>query len=465
MDLFRKKKFGSEIEKNGLIRHLNGMDLVFLGIGSMIGTGIFTLTGTAAATVAGPALMVSILIAAIAVGISALIFAEFASRIPSQGGPYGYLYAIFGEFPAWITGVLLISEFFTALAITANGWGAYIKGLFHFRLPELINGPLGAYNHFSIDLIPILVVVGISALGFLGTQTVMRFNRILVVIKIVALALFIIAGLFFLNLDNWSNFAPFGWTSAFSGQGVMAGASLMFMAFLGFDTVSVSADETKNPNRAVPYGIFGALAVTMLLYIFVTIALTGMVNYTKLDVSDVLAFALRSVGLAWFGNIISVIAMLTLITVGITMTYALVQTIYGISRDDLLPRKLSRLSGKAKIPRNTLILSGLLSVIISGTVSIEALSSFLNLCTLLYLLMLALGILKLRRDFGQPQKGEFRAPFVPFLPLCSIGIILALIVNYSAVTWLALVILLLVATGFYFAYGYQHSRLRSKRKS
>ncbi|RZI48204.1 APC family permease [Lactococcus kimchii] len=462
MEIFRKKKISNENEKNELVRRLNSMDLVFLGLGSMIGAGVFTFTGRAAATVAGPALMISIAIAAVAVGLFALIFAEFASRIPAQGGPYAYLYVVFGEYPAWLAGILLLVEFFTALSISASGWGAYVKGLFNIHLPAIINGPLGSSSHFSIDLIPILIIFAISILGFLGTQTMMRFNRTLVVIKLATLAVFVIAGLFYLNLDNWQNFAPFGWTTAFGGKGVLAGASLMFMAFIGFETISVSADETKNPQRSLPAGIIGAVFVTAVIYILITASLTGMVHYTKLDVSNVISYALQTVGLTWLGNVISIVAIFTLITVGITMTYAIVQTLYSISRDGLLPRKLSRLSGRYRIPKNATLTAGILATLLTGLVPITSLSSFLNLCTLIYLMMLAVGLIKLRHDYGEPTKGQFRVPFVPLLPIFSILISLSLAINYDRSSWIALGILILGATIIYFTYGRYHSKLRKK---
>ncbi|AYG00349.1 APC family permease [Lactococcus allomyrinae] len=457
MDLFRKKKIG--LEKTELERSLNSMDLVLLGLGSMVGTGIFTIVGPTIAKVAGPALMISIVIAAIAVALSALIFSEFSSRIPTQGGPYGYLYVVFGEFPAWIAGCLLIGEFFTAISITASGRGGYIKSLFGLKLPTVFNGPLGSSQHFSIDLIPMLVIAIITALGFLSARAMLRFNNILVILKLTALIVFIVIGVFHLNLDNWNNFAPFGWLDLLSGNGVTAGAALMFMAFLGFETVSASADEARYPKKTMPQGILGALFVTATLYILVTVVLTGMINYTKLDVPDVLAFALRSVGLTWVANLISVVVMLTLITVGISMAYALVRIIYSISRDGLLPKRLSKISGKYKVPQNATLLMGIGAMLSSGLFPIGKLSEFLNLSTLIYLMMLSLGIIKLRRDFGTPDKGEFKVPFVPILPALSFLISSVLIIQYHWTTWLTLLILLVIITIIYFLYGYKHSKL------
>ncbi len=461
MNLFRKKKISTE--KTELERNLRTMDLVLLGLGSMVGTGIFTITGTAAATIAGPALVVSIVIAAIAVGMAALIFAEFASRVPTQGGPYSYLYAVFGEFPAWIAGWLVISEFFSVISLTASGWSSYLKGLFHFELPTLINGPLGSTSGFSIDLLPMLVIAAVTGLVLLNARTVLRFNNILVLLKLLALILFIVVGVFYLNPNHWNDFAPFGMGSLFSGNtGIMAGASLIFLSFLGFETIASSVDEAKNPQRSLPSGIIGALVVTAIFYVLITLVLTGVVSYTQLNVPDAVAYALRSVGAIWAANFVSTIAILTLITVAISMTYALARVLYGISRDGLLPKPLSIVSKKHKVPTNATLITGILSMITAGSVPLEKLSEFLNLCTILYLMMLAVGIIKLRHDFGKPKGREFKAPFIPILPVLFLLIGLSLIIHYPASTWLALAVSLLIAVVIYFAYGARHSKLNNR---
>lgn len=298
MNLLRKKQVGER--SNQMRRHLGLVDLIFLGIGSMVGTGIFTVTGLAAAQYAGPALIISIVIAAISVGLTALFYAEFASRIPTNGGAYGYLYTVFGEFPAWIAGWLTIMEFLTAVSSVASGWGAYLKGLlahFGISMPTELNGTFDPAAGTYVDLSPVLVLFFVIGVVLLNSKAALRFNSALVILKFSALVLFVIAGMFFIKPSNWADFAPFGFGAIYGGQaGIMAGASLMFFAFLGFESISLAIDEVKTPEKNVPKGIVLSLFIVTILYIIVTLVLTGMVHYSKLNVADAVAFALREVG-------------------------------------------------------------------------------------------------------------------------------------------------------------------------
>lgn len=444
-------------------RHLTTMDLVLLGLGSMVGTGIFTVTGLGAAKFAGPALVISIVLAAITVGISALFFAEFASRIPANGGVYSYLYATLGEFPAWMAGWYIMMEFLTAVSGVASGWGSYLKGLlgnYGLALPTAFNGTFNPSQGTYIDLMPVLVLLAVTGLVLLNSKLALRFNGVLVLLKFSALALFIGLGLFHLNPSNWANFAPFGFGQLYGGQsGIMAGASLMFFAFLGFESISMAVDEVKEPQKNVPRGIVLSLTIVTILYVLVTLVLTGLVHYTKLDVSDAVAFALRSVGLSWAANYVSVVAITTLITVCISMTYALARTIYSISRDGLLPQSLSSLTAKSRVPKNATILVGGLSMICAGVFPLASLAEFVNLSTFAYLIILPIGIIKLRLDQGQPQPGQFKTPLVPFLPILSIIICLSFISQYQTITWIAFAISTLIGVTIYFAYGKKHSNL------
>ena len=459
MNIFRKKESGHE--RTGMRRHLRLMDLILLGIGSMVGTGIFTITGIGAATYAGPALTISIVIAAICVTISALFYAEFASRVPTNGGAYGYLYVILGEFPAWIAGWLTIMEFLTAVSSVASGWGSYLKGLLEnwgIRLPTALNGTFNPAAGTYIDLLPVLVLVFVTGLVLLNSKAALRFNSALVVLKFSALALFIVAGLFFIKPENWSNFAPFGFGQIYGGKtGIMAGASIMFFAFLGFESISLAVDEVKEPQRNVPRGIALSLSIVTVLYVVVTLILTGMVHYTKLNVPDAVAFALRSVGLSWAGNYVSVVAILTLITVCIAMTYALSRMVYSISRDGLLPRQFSNLTQTSKVPKNATILVGIFAAICAGVFPLATIASFLNICTLAYLVLLAYAIIKLRKEQGAPKEGEFKTPLMPILPILSIVICLSFMTQYELVTWLAFGLALIVGIIIYALYGYRHS--------
>ena len=462
MNLLRKKQVGER--SNQMRRHLGLVDLIFLGIGSMVGTGIFTVTGLAAAQYAGPALIISIVIAAISVGLTALFYAEFASRIPTNGGAYGYLYTVFGEFPAWIAGWLTIMEFLTAVSSVASGWGAYLKGLlahFGISMPTALNGTFDPAAGTYVDLLPVLVLFFVIGVVLLNSKAVLRFNSALVILKFSALVLFVIAGMFFIKPSNWADFAPFGFGAIYGGQaGIMAGASLMFFAFLGFESISLAIDEVKTPEKNVPKGIVLSLFIVTILYIIVTLVLTGMVHYSKLNVADAVAFALREVGLGWAASYISVVAILTLITVCISMTYALSRIVYSISRDGLLPKPLSQLTKTSKVPKNATILVGIFAAICAGIFPLATIASFLNICTLAYLMMLAVGIIRLRQIDGLPKEGQFKTPLVPLLPILSILICLSFMFQYSLDTWLAFGIALVIGMFIYFFYGYGHSEAK-----
>ncbi|HFH9939419.1 TPA: amino acid permease [Streptococcus suis] len=462
MNLLRKKQVGER--SNQMRRHLGLVDLIFLGIGSMVGTGIFTVTGLAAAQYAGPALIISIVIAAISVGLTALFYAEFASRIPTNGGAYGYLYTVFGEFPAWIAGWLTIMEFLTAVSSVASGWGAYLKGLlahFGISMPTALNGTFDPAAGTYVDLLPVLVLFFVIGVVLLNSKAALRFNSALVILKFSALVLFVIAGMFFIKPSNWADFAPFGFGAIYGGQaGIMAGASLMFFAFLGFESISLAIDEVKTPEKNVPKGIVLSLFIVTILYVIVTLVLTGMVHYSKLNVADGVAFALREVGLGWAASYISVVAILTLITVCISMTYALSRMVYSISRDGLLPKPLSQLTKTSKVPKNATILVGIFAAICAGIFPLATIASFLNICTLAYLMMLAVGIIRLRQIDGLPKEGQFTTPLVPLLPILSILICLSFMFQYSLDTWLAFGIALVIGMFIYFFYGYGHSEAK-----
>lgn len=466
MDIFRKKDVSRD--KTEMHRHLKLWDLILLGIGAMVGTGIFTITGTAAATLAGPALVISVVISALCVGLSALFFAEFASRVPATGGVYSYLYAVLGEFPAWLAGWLTIMGFINAVSGVASGWAAYFKGLlgtFGWELPRALNGTFNPAQGTYIDLLPILVLIFVTGVVLLNSKAALRFNSALVILKFSALAVFILVGIFHLNPANWADFAPFGFGQIYGGKtGIMAGASLMFFGFLGFESISMTVDEIKEPQKNVPRGIVLSLVIVTILYAIVSLILTGIVHYSKLNVDDAVAFALRSAGLAWAANYVSVVAILTLITVCISMSYALSRMIYSLARDGLLPQTLQKVTKTSKIPKNATLLTGIGAAIAAGIFPLSTIAAFLNICTLGYLILLAIALLKLRKDQGMPKEGEFKTPWVPLLPILSIVICVSFMTQYSAQTWIAFLVALLVGTAIYFLYGYKHSEVNELEK-
>lgn len=330
---------------------------------------------------------------------------------------------------------------------------------FGLQLPKAISGPFNPSQGTYIDLLPVLVLVLVTALLLMDSKQVLRLNSLLVVLKFSALAVFILVGLFHLNPDNWANFAPFGFGQIYGGKtGIMAGASLMFFGFLGFESISMTVDEIKEPQKNVPRGIVLALIIVASLYAVVSLVLTGVVHYTKLNVDDAVAYALRYIGVSWAANYVSVVAIMTLITVCISMAYALSRMVYSLARDGFLPQTFQKVSKTHKVPHYATLLTGILSAISSGIFSLANMASLVNISTLAYLVLLAIALIILRKDKGLPQKDEFKVPFVPVLPILSIIVCLSFMSQYSWQTWSAFGIAVLIGSAIYAFYGYKHSK-------
>ncbi|HFJ7363687.1 TPA: amino acid permease [Enterococcus faecium] len=458
MDLFRKKEINlnhtSEMKKE-----LKTSDLIMLGIGAIIGTGIFVVTGVAANQNAGPALSLSFVLAAIVVILSGLSFAEFASRVPVIGGPYAYLYVVFGEFAAWLTGWLLIGEFLLAVSSVASGWSGYMQGFLKSlgaELPQALTGGYNPENGTYIDLIAVLVVIFVTYIVSLEAKKALRLNNVMVYVKFGIIALFIIVGIFFVKPDNWQPFMPFGFS------GVLDGAALVFFAFLGFDAVAMAAEEVKNPQKDVPRGIIGSILIATVLYIIVTLILTGIVPYTELGVNDPVAFAMRYVGHGTVGAVIAVGAILTLLTVTISMMYSLARLLFAVSKDGLLPKFMTEIDQKHRIPKKATYAAGVAAIFFAGFFPLNVLAELTNIMALAYLMLVSLGLLKLRKMFGKPKAGEFKVPFVPILPIVSILTCIVLMLRLQTVTWIVFGIVMVIGLIIYFGYGYGHSKMNEK---
>ncbi|MBC9825819.1 amino acid permease [Carnobacterium inhibens] len=456
MNYFRKKPLETSEKPSNLKRELKTMDLILLGLGAIVGTGIFVITGTAAAVTAGPALILSFVIAAFSCILSALCYAEFASRIPVSGGAYSYAYTVFGELLGWLVGWLMICEYLLANASVASGWSGYMNGFLDgigLGLPIALRSSYNAEAGTYIDLIAILITFVVTYIVIQGAKKALRLNNIMVIVKFALIALFIVVGVFYVKPENWTPFAPFGL------KGVASGAAVVFFAFLGFDAVSTAAEETKNPRRDVPRGIIGSLSIATVLYIAVTLVLTGIVPYAQLNVKDPVAFAIRFIGQDFIAGIISVGAIVTLLTVLISMTYGLGRLIYAIGRDGLLPKKLSQVDPKTKSPKFATQIVGVVSAVLAGIVPLNKLAELTNIVTLMIFVIIALGIIKLRKDFGEPKEDEFKVPFVPIFPIVSIIVCMYLMIQLSLSVWIAFVIWLVLGILFYLSYGYKNSEL------
>ncbi|WP_035051985.1 amino acid permease [Carnobacterium pleistocenium] len=459
MSYFRKKPLEAVERPSNLKRDLKTMDLILLGLGAIVGTGIFVITGTAAALTAGPALIVSFIIAAFSCVLSALCYAEFASRIPVAGGAYSYGYAVFGELIGWLVGWLMICEYLLANASVASGWSGYMNGFLDgigLGLPIALRSSYDMDAGSYVDVIAVLITFLVTYVVIQGAKKALRLNNIMVFIKFGLIALFIVVGVFYVKPENWTPFAPFGF------EGIASGAAIVFFAFLGFDAVSTAAEETKNPRRDIPRGIIGSLGIATILYIVVTLVLTGIVPYAQLDIKDPVAFAIRFIGQDFIAGVISVGAILTLLTVLISMTYGLGRLIYAIGRDGLLPKKLSEVDVKTRSPKYATQLAGSVSAILAGIVPLGKLAELTNIVTLMIFVILAIGIIKLRKDHGEPNEGEFKVPFVPVFPIVSIVVCIYLMIQLSLSVWIAFVIWLVLGVIFYLAYGYKHSELNGK---
>ncbi|MBO0481860.1 amino acid permease [Candidatus Enterococcus courvalinii] len=459
MDLFRKKKIELN-QTSGMKKELKTSDLIMLGIGAIIGTGIFVVTGVAANQNAGPALSLSFVLAAVVVILSGLSFAEFASRVPILGGPYAYLYVVFGEFIAWLTGWLLISEFLLAVSSVASGWSGYVQGFLAslgVELPTALTGGYNRENGTYLDLIAVLVVVFVTYIVSLEAKKALRLNNVMVFVKFGIIALFIVVGIFFVKPANWTPFTPFGFS------GVLDGAALVFFAFLGFDAVAMAAEEVKNPQKDVPRGIIGSILIATVLYIVVTLILTGIVPFTELGVSDPVAFAMRYVGHGTVGAVIAVGAILTLLTVTISMMYSLARLLFAISKDGLLPKYMTEIDEKHRTPKKATYTAGVVAVFFAGAFPLDILAELTNITALTYLILVSLGLLKLRKQFGQPKAGEFKVPLVPVLPIISILTCVILMLRLQAITWIVFAIVMLIGLIIYFTYGYKNSVMNQKQ--
>ncbi|KAF1295585.1 amino acid permease [Enterococcus sp. JM4C] len=461
MDIFRKKTM-ARTAPSGMKKELKAKDLIMLGIGAIIGTGIFVVTGVAAAETAGPALIVSFICAALVVILSGLSFAEFASRIPALGGPYAYIYVVFGEIVAWMTGWFFICECFLAISSVASGWSGYLQGFLSsagIHLPTALTAAYNAEKGTYIDLIAVLVLIAVTYWVSLEAKTALRLNNLMVYVKFGIIILFIVVGAFFIQPDNWQPFMPKG------VPGVLDGAAIVFFAFLGFDSVAMAAEEVKDPQRDVPRGIIGSIVIATVLYIVVTLILTGIVPFDQLNVKDPVAFAMRYVNHGFVGSVISVGAILTLLTVTISMMYSLARVLYAISKDGLLPKFMSQLDEKRRTPKNATYVAGVVAIIFAGIFPLNLLAEFTNIVALMYLIIISLGLLKLRKMKGLPEKGQFKVPWVPVLPIISILTCVFLMFRLDLTTWIVFLISIVVGLAIYFGYGYKHSLYEKKTHS
>jgi APA family basic amino acid/polyamine antiporter len=425
-----------------------------MGIGAIIGTGIFVLTGVAAARYAGPGLVLSFVVAGVVSALAALCYAEFASTVPIAGSAYTYSYATLGELVAWIIGWDLILEYAVGAAAVGIGWSAYFTDFLHsvfgLNLPKALTA--SPWSGGVIDLPALLIILAITALLVRGTQESSRFNNTVVAIKVLIVLFFIAVGVWHIHTYNWTPFLPFG------PGGIFNGAAIIFFAYIGFDQISTSAEETRNPARDMPRGILLSLAICTLLYIAVAAILTGMVSYKLLNVASPVSHAMILVGLNWAGAIISVGAICGLTTVLLVLLFGQSRIFFSMSRDGLLPTAFARVHPTFRTPWISTLIVGAAVALIAGLTPIDVVAELTNIGTLSAFVLVGVGILVLRRTQPNLRRG-FRVPWVPWIPLLSIVASFVLIVSLPLVTIIRFVVWLALGLAIYFLYSRFHSRV------
>ena len=459
--LFRRKNVGTLLKKSGdiqLKQTLGAFDLVLLGVGAIVGTGIFILPGTVAATNSGPAIVFSFIIAAIVCALAGLCYSEFSSSIPVTGSAYTYGYIVFGELVGWLVGWALLLEYGLAAASVATGWSSYLSAFlegFNITIPKAISGPFNPADGTYVNVPAIAIVLAIALLLTRGIQESAKLNKIMVFIKVGVILLFIGVGIFYVEPANWQPFMPFGI------NGVMSGAAIVFFAYLGFDAVSAAAEEVKNPQRNLPIGIIGSLLICTILYIAVSLVLTGMVSYTRLNVSDPVSFAMQLVHLDWVAGVISLGAVVGMVTVILVMLYGGTRLLYSFGRDGLLPQSMSELNKKYNTPVKNTWTFAILVAICAGIVPLSKLAELVSMGTLIAFTIVSIGVIYLRKDKSIPT-GGFKVPFFPVLPICSFVLCLFLITQLSVHTWIASGIWFAIGLFVYFIYGRKHSLMNKE---
>jgi APA family basic amino acid/polyamine antiporter len=463
-------------EHKKLKRVLGPLNLTTLGIGAIIGAGIFVLTGQAAAQYAGPGIVISFVVAGIACAFAGLCYSEFASMIPIAGSAYTYAYATLGEFFAWIIGWDLILEYLFAASTVAVGWSGYVVSFlkdFGIVIPENFSSAPVIFNHETgwaatgsiINLPAVLIIVIISMLLIIGIKESARFNNIIVLLKVTVILLFIGFGFAYVKLGNWTPFIPdntghsgfFGWSGIFRASGVI------FFAYIGFDAVSTAAQEAKNPQRDMPIGILASLGISTVLYILVALTLTGIVSYKILNVPDPIAVGVNAAGkgLMWLRPFIKLGAVAGLSSVILVLLMGQSRIFYSMSNDGLLPSRFHKLHPKFKTPIFSTIFVGIFAMAIAGLFPIGLLGELVSIGTLLAFLIVCIGIWILR--YKRPEiPRPFKTPFVPYVPILGAASALFVMSYLPLDTWLRLIIWMTMGFIIYFSFGHRNSKLRSK---
>jgi APA family basic amino acid/polyamine antiporter len=472
IDTLKREADGGE--RPALVRSLGVLNLTAFGVGNTIGAGIFVLTGTVAALHAGPAVTLSFVFASLACFFAGLCYAEFAAMVPVAGSAYSYAYATFGELIAWIIGWSIMLEYLFSASVVAIGWSGYVTASLTdlgLHLPAVLTGApfkaggglhIVATGHW-LDLPAVLITLACTALLIIGTRQSAIVNSIIVGAKVLAILVLIAACAKYVDPHNWQPFVPpntgkfgdFGWT------GVLRGAGIVFFAYIGFDGVSTLAEEARNPQRTMPLSLGFSLLICTVLYVAVSLIITGIADYHQLNVADPLykALSLAHADLSWLKVLVGIVAIFGLISVILLSLLGQIRIFYAMGRDGLLPAALSRTSERFHTPHIGTIVTGVLSALTAGLVPLDLLGELISIGTLMAFAMVCGGIIILRRKSPELHR-PFRAPWVPLIPGLGIFSCVALMIYLPSDTWIRLVVWLGLGFAVYFGYGRYHSKMR-----
>ncbi|WP_030914710.1 amino acid permease [Streptosporangium amethystogenes] len=472
----------SEAPEHRLRKELSALDLTVFGIGVIVGTGIFVLTGRVARETAGPAVALSFVAAGIVCALAALCYAEFASTVPVAGSAYTFAFATLGELPAWIIGWDLTLEMMLGAAVVAVGWSGYLTSLLAslgVPLPGVVAGEGAVFN-----LPAALVVLLLTGVLVLGIKLSSRFNLIIVTIKLAVILLVVVAGLFFVRGANYSPFIPpskatpaveglaapliqvlFGITPvAYGVLGIFSAAAIVFFAYIGFDVVATAAEETRDPQRDLPIGILTSLGVCTVLYVAVSLVVVGMQPYHQLSEAAPLADAFKAVGQTWAASLISVGALVGLTAVVMILMLGMSRVMFAMCRDELLPGGLAKVHSKYRTPYVITIIMGVVVAALAGLVPLSTIAELVNIGTLFAFAVVSIAVVILRRTRPDLPR-SFRTPLVPLVPVLSVLACLYLMLNLPVETWIRFGAWMLLGLLIYAGYGYRHSRLSERRRT
>jgi APA family basic amino acid/polyamine antiporter len=457
-----------DVERGGkaLRRSLTALDLTLLGIGAIIGTGIFVLTGTAAANQAGPAIIVSYMAAGLACAFAALCYAEFAAMIPIAGSAYTYAYATLGEIFAWMIGWDLILEYAVGSMTVAIGWSGYFQRIlagFGIQLPAWMSAAPAAAPGAVLNLPAFIIVLLIMVLLVVGIRESARFNAVMVTIKIAAVLFFLAAGTWYVAPDNWTPFMPFGWS------GVMTGAAVVFFAYIGFDAVSTTAEEAKNPRRDLPIGIIASLIICTVLYVAVAAVLSGIVSVVEYRgnaqfLNAPVAYALSVINLDWAAGLVSAGAVAGITSVLLVMLMSQPRIFFSMSRDGLLPQGISRVHPRFQTPYITTIITCVIVAITAALVPIQVVGEMTSIGTLFAFVVVSMAVIVLRITRPDAHR-PFKVPGGAVIPVLGVVSCLYLMVSLSVMTWVRLLVWLDIGMLIYWFYGRTHSPLADPREA